>query len=388
MMFIRMRKFLTRNIFSYFFRFFPKKNIYFFSSYYGQYNDSPRIISEKLHEINPNARIYWLVDPNKNHNILPGYAKRIPVNSIRAAYFTYCSRYVIDNCQKQLVYPLSKSQTYIQTWHGTPLKKIEFDASNNLSERYNKYSMIDHSSISYLLAGNKYSKKIFEHAFNLDKKYICEFGTPRNDELVNIDQSKVTNIRNMLKIDHNVVVILYAPTFRNDVHKNGLPQLLKLNPESIIKTIEKKYHKKCVFVTRFHPNVQELIDTKALKKLYSKIDFYDVTGKFNMNDILLMSDFLITDYSSSFFDFALTGKPIALFNYDYSDYVKERGTYVDPEQLPIISFKDTKEFMDKLSDLSLADLCDLTETLNQKMGNYEMGKATESVIRLIINQTK
>lgn len=382
---LKIRKVIVRNFMPIIFKLLPIKNIYLFSSYYGQYNDSPRNISEILHRKDQNAKIYWIVDPNKNHNSIPDYVNKIKINTIKSAYYLYTAKILIDNCQKQLVFKLRKKQIYLQTWHGTPLKRIEFDAQDSLSKRYLHYSEVDNNSISYLMLSNGYSETIYRSAFHASNAVMLESGTPRNDILLNNNRPESAILKKKLNIKTDTYIILYAPTFRNNLASNGIMQLKKLNPKKLIAGLQKQLGRKCILLTRFHPNVQELIDKNQVDHLFGN-NIIDVTGILDMQSILNITDFLITDYSSSFFDFAITNRPIGLFTYDYSNYIKERGTYTNPEELPLFNFTEINQLIEFIKIHGVDALREKTKQMNQRINNFEDGGATLRAVQLLFEE--
>ncbi|EME3493951.1 CDP-glycerol glycerophosphotransferase family protein, partial [Enterococcus faecium] len=190
-----------------------------FSSFGGRnYSGNPRVISERIHEKNLNYRIIWLIKKEAVITDLPDYVKRIDTDSFLATFYLYTAKYWIDDSRKTIKYVKRKKQFYFQTWHGTPLKKIEFDAKDKLPKRYLAYAKKDSESITYLLSGNRYSSEKYVSAFNIDPSKILEVGTPRNDKLAS-SKEKVPNLKKKR------INILFAPTFRNNIKDNGITQL-------------------------------------------------------------------------------------------------------------------------------------------------------------------
>ncbi|KRO08748.1 CDP-glycerol poly(glycerophosphate) glycerophosphotransferase [Lactiplantibacillus xiangfangensis] len=380
--YLKVKKFVLRNILPLMFRWLPLKKRYLFSSFYGLYNDSPKLISERLHDEQPDLKIYWIYDNQKTRQVFPEYVQPVAINSVLSIYLLWTSKYLIDNSQKQIVYQLRKDQIYLQTWHGTPLKRIEFDASDKLPKHYLNYSVVDNASVTFLLIGNQYSEEIYRSAFGIDPNKYRQIGIPRNDSLLE-SNPQVNNSLNDLNITTDTFIITYAPTFRNKLNENGLRQLDLLNPKKIIAIMEKKTGKKCVLLTHFHPNVGKMIDQNEINQRFSR-NVIDVTTRFEMQEILQVTDFLITDYSSVFFDYALKNKPIVLFMYDYANYVKERGMYLKLDKLPIKSVKSPDELSAFLKRATVDDLMLRTRALNQSLGSFEHGTATRDAVRLLI----
>ena len=371
------KKFFSRNIFPFFIKILPiQKNLIVFSSFGGRnYSGNPRVISERIHEKNLNYRIIWLIKKEAVITDLPDYVKRIDTDSFLATFYLYTAKYWIDDSRKTIKYVKRKKQLYFQTWHGTPLKKIEFDAKDKLPKRYLAYAKKDSESITYLLSGNRYSSEKYVSAFNIDPSKILEVGTPRNDKLAS-SKEKVPNLK---KIRIN---ILFAPTFRNNIKDNGITQLEWIGVDNLRKFF-KEQRQELNFMTKFHPNVHRKLATDSKSIEYMKKHQITLINDGIPLEILFEEiDVLITDYSSIFFDFALTKKPIILFNYDEKEYSLERGFYIQLSELPILSVQNSYDLVD-IFKKQREKLLESSQELLDYIGNYETGASTEKVIELI-----
>ena len=371
------KKFFSRNIFPFFIKILPiQKNLIVFSSFGGRnYSGNPRVISEKIHEKKLNYRIIWLIKKEAVITDLPDYVKRIDTDSFLATFYLYTAKYWIDDSRKTIKYVKRKKQLYFQTWHGTPLKKIEFDAKDKLPKRYLAYAKKDSESITYLLSGNRYSSEKYVSAFNIDPSKILEVGTPRNDKLAS-SKEKVPNLKKKR------INILFAPTFRNNIKDNGITQLEWIGVDNLRKFF-KEQRQELNFMTKFHPNVHRKLATDSKSIEYMKKHQITLINDGIPLEILFEEiDVLITDYSSIFFDFALTKKPIILFNYDEKEYSLERGFYIQLSELPILSVQNSYDLVD-IFKKQREKLLESSQELLDYIGNYETGASTEKVIELI-----
>jgi len=357
-----------------------------FSSYYGkQYSDNPRAISEELHKTNPHIEIVWFMNDAKKHmQLMPDYIKVVENESFISAYHLYTAKVWVDNCRKLIFYKKKRKQFYIQTWHGTPLKLIEADAEDKLEKRYVKYANRDSKNIDLLISGNEYSSKIFRRAFKYDGE-ILGCGTPRNDKLINQYEKIEDNVRNKVGVV-DASLILYAPTYRSELLKNGKPQLDFLQPNMILNAFEKRFNKKCILLTRFHPNVSGMLDYERLSSEYGG-RIIDVSVGWDMQELLCASDALITDYSSVFFDYANLLRPIFLFIPDEKGYYEERGLYFDITHLPIKAFSSSEMLVKSILNESSEDLINRSIKLLELIGNEEEGKASLKIANYIIKNT-
>lgn len=377
----RITKFLSRNIYPIFFRILPiKSKRIVFSSFGGRnYSGNPRIISEKIQGENLDYELVWLLKKEVEIE-LPKGIKRINTDSFLGAYYLYTAEFWIDDSRKTIIFDKRPQQMYFQTWHGTPLKKIEFDAVDTLPARYLKYAIHDSNSITYLVSGNRYSSDLYPNAFNVSKEKILNIGTPRNDGLINNASSKDFMIEEKKSIS-----ILFAPTFRNIKEANGIVQLEKLQIEKLrVYFVKKGYNFK--FMVKFHPNVNADLSSDSSNMEYLKRHSIElIKDGVPLEKLFDDVDVLITDYSSIFFDFALLKKGIILFNYDQEEYVAERGFYISLDELPIPKARNSDELLD-IFENRFHELVESSRNLLDYVGNFEDGNSTDKIIDLIVKE--
>lgn len=375
-------KFLCRYIYPFFVKiFFPvdRRKVVFVSYYGRQYSDNPRAISEKLHQLDPSMKIVWLLrDPN--HDGVPRYVKKVKYESLKSAYELYTAGTWVDNCRKPIVHGRKENQIYIQTWHGTQFKKIEADAEEKLTKRYVKYAKRDSKNITHLLSGNRYATEKLRAAFWYDGE-VVECGNARNDRLITERHIASQELREKIGVSTDDLTVLYAPTFRDDMAKNGAALLDRLHLPELVQMLEEKFQKSCRVLLRFHSNIEKDLDVESIQSKYNCIY---LSGKWDTTDVLCATDILITDYSSILFDFALAEKPILLFAPDISEYMNERGLYMDPRQLGLPYAESFEQLREIVRQESFESLCLKTKNLLKIIGNKETGQASEYVARMII----
>lgn len=376
------RKFLARNIFPLLFRLFPiKKKRVVFSSFGGRnYSGNPRIISEALQQKKLGYEQVWIIKKDVSVE-LPAHIKRVAADSLLASYYLYTAKFWIDDSRKTIVYPKRSKQVYFQTWHGTPLKKIEFDATDKLPQHYLNYAKCDSASISYLLSGNRYSTERYPQAFAIASEKILNIGTPRNDNLVQL--AKRQPVQNFG--DKSQLIMLFAPTFRNTFADNGIPQLKRLE----VKKLHEYFAAQGIglkFLVKFHPNVNAQLAQDSTNQQYlAEHQIELVEDGILLEDLFGQIDLLITDYSSIFFDYALLHKPLILFNYDEAEYIQERGFYVSLSELPVPVAKDATALL-TIFQQQQTELLASADRLLDYLGNYEQGTSTDKVIELLLKE--
>lgn len=262
----------------------------------------------------------------------------------------------------------SKKTIYLNTWHGVALKKIGNDDAN--SGRY------DYSTIDYLCVSGSYDKKVFKSALNATQNSFLECGMPRNDSLFGVTEKQKWMLRSKLGIPKEKKVILYAPTWRDSTN-NGKSFDLKV-PVHFLKwrdVLGEQY----MVLFRAHDRTTKVMDI-------SFDDFVIDCSKYEpLNDLLIVSDILITDYSSIVFDYSILAKPFICFGYDYDQYVEERGTYFDAAQVyPQGMFKSEDEVLEQILSMDYEEECKKTRTLNSMFMEYSKGKATETCVHALL----
>ncbi|HEV2536598.1 MAG TPA: bifunctional glycosyltransferase family 2 protein/CDP-glycerol:glycerophosphate glycerophosphotransferase [Streptosporangiaceae bacterium] len=242
------------------------------------------------------------------------------------------SKHIISNDDMQAPFRKRDGQTYLQTWHGTPLKKIGFDIANPQfisGTAYFDHLAKDIAQWDLLLSPNPFSTPVMRGAFRYEGE-ICEYGYPRNDLLSRSDAAEVAaRVRDRLGLPDGKRVVLYAPTWRdNQVYANGRRYRfdMRLDLERAWSELGEDY----VFLIRGHHHMAD--DVPAGMRPGFAIN---VTAYPDITELYLVSDALVTDYSSTMFDYAVTGRPMLFFTYDLADYRDNlRGFYFDFEAEP------------------------------------------------------
>ncbi len=377
-------KFLLLNLF---YRFLPiKKNTVFFISFEGLYNDNPKYISECLYRTKPELNIVWTCRDDMN-DPLPPYVKAVKYRS--REYFSYLNRaqVVVDNYtglrsfgflsrRVALLEKLvkRKGQLCISTWHGTPIKKIGKDIIQKKNAHYCSCS-------DYCVAGSRYTADILEQAYDFSGRTRL-YGTPRND--VFFRENDVAALKEKLGLPSDKGIVLFAPTFRQSVDMSGVAQLKMMDIKGILEDCKNTFSRDFVFVFRVHHSVRERIDNECVIK---GLEDFVIDGNIgdDMAEYLLCTDVLITDYSGSMFDFALTEKPCLLFAPDMEHYGGvERGFYRDYASLPFPIATELKELSDNIKSFNYALYQKGIKELLADMGDCEDGLASERIVKDII----
>ncbi len=235
------------------------------------------------------------------------------------------SRYIIANDDMEPAFSKRDGQVYVQTWHGTPLKKIGFDIERPQfisGTSYLDQLASDVAKWDLLLSPNPFSTQIMRRAFRYDGD-ILDSGYPRNDVLCSGDAPRVAaRTRRRLGLPDGKRVVLYAPTWRdNQYYASGRYRFdFRLDLERAWQELGDDH----VILFRGHHHMAD--DVPAGQPGFA----VNVTTYPDISELFLVSDILVTDYSSVMFDFAATGRPMLFFTYDLDQYRDDlRGFYFD-----------------------------------------------------------
>ena len=326
-----------------------KKDRYVFTSYEGHYNDNPRYISEAMQHLAPKKEIVWLVSRDRL-SLLPEGVRGVEYGTLKAAAVRGSATAIVDNvyggrscwmyderlsAKQKLICFLQKKkgQRVYTSFHATPLKHLGRDQIGNRI-----CGLVCPETTMFL--GNRFAADIMDHVtFGLIRTEVL--GMPRNDPLFLPEETRM-KIRQKLGLPAARRILLYAPTFRNDgrdtedknVRRSGIEQLESMDPDRLFEALGNRFGGEWTMVCRFHYHVEDAVDWEKLEQTYPG-RFLNGNLSDDMAEYLTCTDVLVTDASSSMFDFALTGRPCFLFFPDYEHYRdRERGFYTDPEQLP------------------------------------------------------
>lgn len=366
-------------------------NIIFFYAFKGKsYSCSPKAVYEYMisKEEYKNYKYIWAFSEpekyeflNKNHN-----TKIIKYGGTEYQKALAKAKYWIVNYKiEDYIYP-KKNQIYVQCWHGTPLKKLGYDlhgtynVMNSEQEIHDKYR-IDASKFKYLLSPSPFTTKVFSSAWNLQNTNnidkIIEVGYPRNDFLYNYTDKDIKVIKEKLQLPNNKKIILYAPTWRDDEHQAGIGYTYKtqVDFEFLRQHLQDNY----VILFRAHYLIANSFDFKKYDGFV-----YDVSNIDDINEIYIISDILITDYSSVFFDYSNLKRPMIFYMYDYEKYKdKLRGFYIDLNELPGDIVKTEQELIEAIDKAKEFNYNEKYKKFHEKYNCLDDGKASQRFIEAI-----
>lgn len=341
------------------------------------YGDSPKYIAEALLKEGFSFDIVWLV--NNMSLDIPRPIRKVYLARIRSVYELATAKVIVTTMKGRVNLRKKKNQFFIYIPHGQSGAKYVEMAAKGLGQPYIEGSKW-HSSVSDLfLSSSKMQTQEMKDFFWYDGE-IEEYGLPRNDIFFHFTNSQMLAIRGKLGIGKDEVVVLYAPTFRNE----GDMSVYNLDTKRLLLRLEEKTGKKCRILIRLHPNFI----------WYGKPDItysdtvIDVTDHPDIQELLIASDMLITDYSSTMFDFMLMKRPVFLFAKDIKEYQKMRGLKDWFDKVPFPVCRDNDELVGAMMRFDEVSYLNELEAFNQLYGSLEDGHATERVVSRIKAEIK
>ncbi len=367
----------------------PNKNIILFESSNGRnYTGNPRYIYEEIlnQGLDKEFKCVWSLAQINTQ--IPGNPIKVKRSFFRFLYYTLRSgAWIFDS--RHLYYLRKNEKTkYIQTWHGTPLKKLALDmdyidmAGNKNIKEYHEEFKKNTKTWQYLISQNEYSTEIFKRAFDF-KGEILEIGYPRNDILINNNTLQyISKIKTKFNIPKNKKIILYAPTWRdNEYYQRGEYKFAtKMDFNKMYAELNNEY----ILIVKFHYLVKENINWDNYKEF-----IIECNEDWDIQELYLISDMLITDYSSVMFDYSILKKPIIFYTYDLENYENNiRNFYFDmTKEVPGPICKTNTELINFIKNYNEEDYnreyAEKYEKFNKKFNPYDNGKSSKRIIELI-----
>lgn len=360
-----------------------KKNWIVFESFMGRnYSGQPKYIYQYLQEHYGDKYKYIWVTDRKGIKI-DGKHTKCKRWSLRYCYYLNRSKYWVFNMRQPLSIPRREGTILLETWHGTPLKRLAFDLEDTYSTvpSYKTDFYKQTRGWDYLLSDNPFSTEKFQKCFLVDKENILEYGYPANDPMYAPDiEERAANIKKKLGIDPNKKVIMYAPTWRDDnvIEKGQYGFELDLD----INRMKKEFGDEYVLLLRLHYLVVDRFDMKQFGDFAVDVCNYD-----DVTELYLISDMLITDYSSVFFDYGNLKRPVLFYMYDLEKYRDVlHGFYLDIDKdLPGPIYRTNDEVIDAIKNIDKIqeEYKDRYEEFYNRFCQVDDGHASQRVVEKV-----
>lgn len=338
----------------------------------GGFGDNTRYIAEECIRRKIPHRLIWVCE--KPGCKFPPELTIIRPNTLSFVYHMSTAGFWVDNTRKLYYFKKKRSQTYIHTWHAGPgLKRIERDAESGLSPEYVAYAKRDSANIDLLLSNCRFWSGCFRNCFWYDGP-ILEKGLPKNDLYFRDISALRAMIRRYYRLPEDAKLVLYVPTWR----ENRRLHVYHLDFEGCLNAFEKRFGGTWYMLVRLHPNVNAAdFDIRYTDKVLNASP-YD-----NSQELLAAGDAVITDYSSCGFDYIQLDRPSFLYAEDYEQMKKDKGYYLELDELPTPAAFSNEEMIQNILDFSGETYERKRETFMKKMEYYDDGHASEAVVDYI-----
>ena len=340
------------------------------------YGCNPKYLADYI-AVSKKYDIVWALSSNIINDVSLTYGMRkVRYLGLKYLYELATAKIVINN--HRMVMRKRKSQKYIQTWHSSMrLKKIEGDAPEGLSKGYIKTAKHDSANTDVIISGCEFSTRFFEKSFWYGGE-VAKTGTPRIDYLLSADTKDKDKVKTYFECCDNLV--LYAPTFRTreDI------SFYDIDADRIVQAAKEKLGGSYKVLSRLHPNLANRFD-----ELKSSENLLNATTYSDIQELIVASDMVITDYSSLMFDCAFIHKPCILYMPDYEEYTsKERGLYFDIKELPFPKAYTLDELTECIKNFDKSEYDRKIDAFLERIGSYEDGHACERISKIIEKFTK
>lgn len=368
------------------------QELLFFESFNGRYSCSPKAIFEAVvsDERYSDTQFVWAVSKELDEwsqYKLKSYPNMKLVIYGSAQYKDALSKakVIVTNSRLPRYFVKKESQVVLQTWHGTPFKKDAMSILSSDQEELLKHRKVvndaDVSNYTYMLAQNEFSVECFKETFGIDRHPnvdIYNTGYPRNDRLVveKDDKNIAVRLKEQFNLPLDKKIILFAPTWR-DHHKKKSKAMGKYWDFDLWKEfLGASYH----VIFRGHYFFKDSI---KLSEYYGFIT--DLSGHNDINDLFLVSDILVTDYSSCMFDFSVLKRPIYFFMPDYRAYTHlSRRLHLDPfVELPGPVSESNSDLMKSIVNNEASNYQSEYLDFLERFNYMDDGRATSRALKLI-----
>lgn len=333
-----------------------------------QYSCNPRAISEYILDKYPDKyEVIWAFNDVSKYDYLKREKIRvIKYKSFERIILQITAKYCINNSGSFSWIPVRKGQFHINTWHaGGAYKRLQHDKYADHNRR-----LTAKETTHMISSGDLFTRYNIIEQFNFSGN-ILNIGMPRNDVFFDSFkmEEKAHYVRKYFDVSEDELLVLYAPTWRYD----GVIPVF--DHEMIEHALEEKWGKKVRFMFRNH-NLSSV-------RYSNRLDASDYS---DMQDLLCAADVLITDYSSSIWDFSFTYRPCFLYVPDVDKYEKEQGFYTDIYEWGFPVCKSDSQFVAEINDYNSVEFEKKMRKHHDAFGSYENGRATAAFCDAILNQ--
>ncbi len=377
----RFVKRLLKNVCFWFFRQLPLQDKVVATTMRGRkFGDNSKAVVVAIHEKSPETKIVWLKNGGYKYS-LPQWVRGVEYFSLlQTLYELATARVWVSTHLFETEWKRRKGQLVVQTWHGgLGIKKIEYDVvseQHRLDEKGRAKVAHTCALSDVFISQSDHLSSIYRRAFGYNGP-IWKCGYPKNDVLYGNNSEAVEKVR--LTYGVNTRFLLYAPTFRQEWGEiDWSPydiDFLRLH-RAVVDTFGGEW----TILLKWHPVLIPFLKGRAVPE-----GTIDVTDYEDMQELILASDIMISDYSSCLFDAALRNIPCFTYATDFEQYKADRGVYYEMEELPFPYAKNNDELMYNIEHFDKDDYLNKWEAFKVRTGLHETGHAAKDIAEKIID---
>jgi CDP-glycerol glycerophosphotransferase len=281
------------------------------------------------------------------------------------------SRYIITNQAIEPCFPTRGNQKIVNTWHGGgAYKRVDNEVKIYKNQKWMMTILRNLRSkmITYSISSCEKFTELHSKNWNITRDKFLPIGMPRNDIFFNNQESSKRRVRKYFNVNENIGIVLFAPTFRGS-YRNKDAVVFTLNIPLLLQALINKFHSGFCFFFRSHINSRVNYNTIKNDIIFAG-DYPD------MQELLSAADILITDYSSSIWDFSFTFRPCFIFAPDLKRYQDEQGFYTPIEEWPFSVAETNDQLIKNIFQFNNNNYMEAVRKHHSALGSFETGTAT------------
>lgn len=361
----------------YLLRVFPiQKNKVIATAFGGiRYGDNQKPMLEALHEICPEADIVWVKRRGYEYE-LPEWMRCVHSLTIRWLYEYATAKIWINNCLTTDCFRKREGQLYIETWHGgLGIKKVFGDVQSRDAKKHKKLFERMAKLPDVFISNSDHLSAIYRNTLCYNGP-IWKCGYPMNDILFTENHQITEKVKKALNIPATNKIFLYAPTHRDKFVTEGRvdDSVFFNNFTDLRQSLSQKFGGEWTILLRWHQGQMKMLSgTKVPSNVVNATSYPD------MQELLMATDVMMSDYSSCIFDAAMRRIPCFIYASDYDEYKQYRGVYYEMEELPFPYAKNNDEMEQNIKAFDMEDYLKKWDAFCVRMGLNETGHAAKDI---------
>ena len=324
--------------------------------------------------MHPEIEQVWAFnEPEKFRFLEEKGIKVVKYKSFEYLYYVMTSKVYVDNAEFWSALKFRPGQMVLETWHGGGAYKRVGGHRIDVNEREQQHAVEKMNKITLFLSSSKaFTNYVIRDAYRY-RGEVLECGLPRNDDLLHPDPAVAARVRKTLDIPENAKILIYAPTFRN----SHTLDLYDVDFQALKQSLEQRFGGEWIILLRMHYYLADKAMASNAPFLRNATDYPD------MQELLLASDVLLTDYSSCMWDFSLMHKPCFLYARDIDEYRGERDFYTPIDSWPFPLASDNGGLARVIADFDESAYRAGGDRHHAERGSTESGTAAKQCVERI-----